>query len=718
MVKINNISIRKLLIGYSLLLIIVPIMILTIISYIVIRQDTLHTTSEMLKQYAASCYVTTTSMYEAAMSKVKKDLNVAHTNIIIGLRTGRKIVLDERTPVKVQAVNQMTKEVTQITIPTMRVNGDPMDKEFAMVDRTKEVTGSHVTIFQLIPQGMLRIITTVKDEKGVRATGTYIPKSSPVCQSILEGKPYFGRAFVVNKLYITAYEPVRDENGRIVGAVFVGMDEKIHQEMVRKQFAQQVVGKSGYIFILDTAGNYILSAQNKRDGENIWNTQDANGSFFIQNMVHKALSLNPGETALLSYPWKNPGETTAKEKMSGFCYFKEWDWIVGAGAPFDEFLEGLRKFTFITVGVCLIAILLGIFFSIYSARSMTRPIEKLDGIARNLAIGNLVLDENDRDLQALLESKNEIGKLGHSIKEMQNSLVKLVSGIVAGAGSVSISSNKLTGTSGVLLLSAEKMTTQSNTVAGATEQATANVGNISGAATQMSDAVGTVASSIQEMNLSLTEVARQCQKEKQIAGAANNEAQQTRQIMNRLSTSAAEIGKILDVITSIASQTNLLALNATIEAARAGAAGKGFAVVAGEVKELAQQTAQATQKISEQITEMRSNTEGASKAIASITQVIEEVDAISQTIAAAVEEQSTTIREIAGNVGNASRSAEDIAQNVKESARGLTEVSSGIQRVHQAVEDTAGSVKEVQESTRDLSRLAVELEQMVKRFKV
>jgi methyl-accepting chemotaxis protein len=220
------------------------------------------------------------------------------------------------------------------------------------------------------------------------------------------------------------------------------------------------------------------------------------------------------------------------------------------------------------------------------------------------------------------------------------------------------------------------------------------------------------------MSSSLNEVSKNCQKESQIASNANSQAKSTRDMMERLGVSSKEIGKVIEVINDIADQTNLLALNATIEAASAGEAGKGFAVVANEVKELAKQTAQATDQIGRQIEEMQNNTTSAVTAIEEITKVIEEINSISHTIVSAVEEQSATVNEIAKTVGGASQAATEIAKNVGESAKGLVEVSSNIQGVNKAATDTAGGVANIRQSAQDLSKLALGLQKIVGQFKV
>lgn len=313
-------------------------------------------------------------------------------------------------------------------------------------------------------------------------------------------------------------------------------------------------------------------------------------------------------------------------------------------------------------------------------------------------------------------SSDELGTIAQSVNTTIDSLKGIIEKLISNTQVIVSSSEKLSTVSIQLAATAEEMTTQSNTVASSSEQATSNVRNISVGAEEMAASINTIGLSIEEMNSSLNEVARNCQNESQIAADANTKSKATHELMERLGSGAKEIGKIIKLINDIADQTNLLALNATIEAASAGEAGKGFAVVAGEVKELAKQTAQATEGISRQIETMQQNTSDAVKAIEGITKTNEDVNSISQTIVSAVEEQSATIQEIAKNITGAGTVSTEIARNVGESAQGLTEISSNIQGMNKATRDTAQGVVQVKSSAQDLVKMAASLQEITRGF--
>ena len=188
--------------------------------------------------------------------------------------------------------------------------------------------------------------------------------------------------------------------------------------------------------------------------------------------------------------------------------------------------------------------------------------------------------------------------------------------------------------------------------------------------------------------------------------------------MNQLGAAAREIGKVTEAITEISSQTNLLALNATIEAARAGSAGKGFAVVANEIKELAQQTAVATEDIKGRIAGVQSSSAGGIAEIEKVSQVIHEVSDIVSSIAAAIEEQSTVTKDIARSIAEASTGVRDANTRVSEASLATASIAEEIAGVDQAAGQMADGSEQVKSSATELSRVAEQLQATVHRFRV
>ncbi len=256
----------------------------------------------------------------------------------------------------------------------------------------------------------------------------------------------------------------------------------------------------------------------------------------------------------------------------------------------------------------------------------------------------------------------------------------------------------------VLASSAEEMSAVASEMGMTAQQSSTQAGVVSAASEQVSRNVQTVAVGTEEMTASIREIAKNAAEAARVASAAVSVAASTNQTVAQLGGSSEEIGEVIKVITSIAQQTNLLALNATIEAARAGEAGKGFAVVANEVKELAKQTAAATEDISRKIETIQGTTHRAVEAIQQIGGVIEQISDIQTTIAGAVEEQTATTNEMARNVSEAARGTQEIAGSITGVARAAEQTSSGAQNSQQAAEA--------------LARMAADLQQMVGEFQV
>jgi methyl-accepting chemotaxis protein len=253
-----------------------------------------------------------------------------------------------------------------------------------------------------------------------------------------------------------------------------------------------------------------------------------------------------------------------------------------------------------------------------------------------------------------------------------------------------------------LASASEELTSVSQQMASSSEETTSQASVVSRAAEQVSKNAQTVSRSVEDLGASIREIAKNAHEAARVATTGVEVANTTTSTVAQLGQSSTEIGKVLKVITSIAQQTNLLALNATIEAARAGEAGKGFAVVANEVKELAKETARATEDIGLKIEAIRQVTQSAVDAISQISKIIIQINDYQTTIASAVEEQSATAREI--GLGGA------------EAARGSAEIARNITAVAQAARDAAQGASNTQRAAGELSRMANELQRQVEQF--
>jgi len=373
--------------------------------------------------------------------------------------------------------------------------------------------------------------------------------------------------------------------------------------------------------------------------------------------------------------------------------------------------ESLNTAVRITLILTLIGAVLGVFIAVGTTRSITRPVSQILAVVKGLSDGDLTK-------ASAIDQKDEIGNLARNVNDSMAKLRSVIREFLENANMLSQSAIQMSDTSSLLLEQSNDMSERSSTVAAAGEELSSNISTMSRTADELSSSAQSVASAVEEMSASLNEVAQNCAKESEIAAKANNEAESARKVMSELGTSAREISKIVEIINNIAAQTNLLALNATIEAASAGDAGKGFAVVANEVKELARQSAQATEQISRQIEQMQRSTQTSIQTIESITKIIEEVNQIAVTIAAAVEQQSVTTNEISKSLSNVSGSVNHLAINIQQSAEGANEVSENIQEVSQSAQQSAEGVNHTSMAATELTQIAERLRDLVSQFKV
>jgi methyl-accepting chemotaxis protein len=349
--------------------------------------------------------------------------------------------------------------------------------------------------------------------------------------------------------------------------------------------------------------------------------------------------------------------------------------------------------------IAVISILMGVVIAVLLSRSITKPITGMTSAMEILAAGNRkievpglgrkdevglmanavqVFKENAERVARMEEEQKEAERRAaeekkRAMNELADSFQAQVGGIVQ---TVSSSATEMQTTAQTMSSTAEETSRQATAVAAASEQASTNV--------------QTVASAAEELSSSITEISRQVAQSAEIAGRAVADAERTNAQVQGLADAAQKIGEVVSLINDIASQTNLLALNATIEAARAGDAGKGFAVVASEVKNLANETAKATEEITAQITSVQAATREAVTAIQAIGQTIGSINEIATTIASAVEEQGAATQEI--------------ARNVQQASAGTTEVSSNIAGVTQAATETGAAASQVLSASGELAR--------------
>jgi methyl-accepting chemotaxis protein len=360
-----------------------------------------------------------------------------------------------------------------------------------------------------------------------------------------------------------------------------------------------------------------------------------------------------------------------------------------------EALVALATLRFMMLAALVLIVAGVIVFGLWFTRMIAKPIRKAVFFAQAIAKGDLLATLDTRDL-----ANDEIGQLGAALNLMSRNLREIIRNIAANASLLANSSGDLSGTASNLAGTARNLTGQSTNVAAAADELRCNLQAISNSADDMSSKFRQLAAAVEELNTTFSEVTRNAERSANVAETAAELAKVSDEKVLYLGKTADEIGKVIEVIQDIAEQTNLLALNATIEAARAGAAGKGFAVVATEVKELAHQTATATDDIRKRILGIQASTNDTMESISKINEAIRGVKSASRSIATSVEQQNLTTREIAENLHDTLKTVTVVAGNVSES----TNLSQGIAQSTAAVDASVREASQGADATNDASK--------------
>ena len=570
---------------------------------------------------------------KAGKEKLVSYLNVARDL----LEKSGGVSLSEDTVVW-SVVNQETKAPGTEELPKVLVGGEwfgdtkDLSVPVPVVDQVKELTTTTCTLFQRMnEQGdMLRIATNVEKQDGTRAIGTFIPFDSPVVQMLIKGQTYRGKAWVVDRWYSTIYEPISDERGAVIGALYVGVPQESNTAL-RDAIINVVVGETGYIFVLNSDGDYVISQHGDRT-DNLWNVQDADGDYFIRNFIHVAKEAAPGEIVEQRYFWKNPQDPEPREKIARLVYYAPWDWVIGVSAYMDEFQSVSREMD--SVGRRSGWVLLGV-----------------SGVALSVSIVVWLM---------------VAGALSRKVERVVLSVSEGADQVATASGQVAVASQSL--------------------AEGTTEQV-ASLEETSSSLEEMTSMTKHSAFNAQQTNVLANEA-------RVAAETGNDSMHRMSAAINDIEAGSMETAKIIKVIDEIAFQTNLLALNAAVEAARAGEAGKGFAVVAEEVRNLAKRSAEAARDTSALIEGSVKNahngveiSEEVGRSLVHIVNNVSKTSELVAEIAAASEEQSQGIGQINSAIVQMDAVTQANAANAEQSASASEELSAQASQMNLAVQE-------------------------------
>lgn len=577
--------------------------------------------------------------------------------------------------------------IGSFTLPAMMKGIDNLTSSYTMVDNITQRTGAKATIFQLSEDKLIRISTSVIKKNGERATGTYITPESPVYQAIMKGETFVGKAFVVDAWYITAYAPLYDVDEELIGAVFVG--DRMLNDQVINMISTTKMGK-GYFFVYGDDGTFLIHPTHGPD-KNLF------------DMIPQFKTHNGGK---IEYVWNGVNKVTFADK------FDKWNVWIGVGLNKEDIIQGLDKkmvLNSIIVGVIVVGI--GLLLNFVLIRIVNSRVA-------NLADAAAKIGEGDYTVKFSYPAEDRLGYLSKSLNSMVVNSNSVLQEISVSSNHLAKAAENLGSVANLLVDNADQTSEIAKQSANNASNVSSNMDSVAAASEQSTTNLNMIAAASEEISSSIKQIADNSTHASSSAERAVDATERSQKAVQSLGEAANSIGKITETITEISEQTNLLALNATIEAARAGEAGKGFAVVANEIKELAKQTALATENIRHAIEQIQSQTNTTIEDISGISSIIAEVNKFVQDIVKEMEEQAVTTDEIAQNVNQATTGMGEVNEKIANSSLMTAEMSEGVAQVEQSSEEVKSNSTHVQDQAKGLSTLAESLSSLVSRFKV
>ncbi|WP_175976151.1 methyl-accepting chemotaxis protein [Burkholderia sp. BCC1047] len=523
-----------------------------------------------------------------------------------------------------------TVDIGGVAAPTLLAGGQPLDLDYSIPDQFLKKSGAIATIFARDGDDFVRITTSLKKQDGARAVGTKLDRAGPAYAPLVAGRSYTGLAKLFGRSYITQYKPVTDASGRVIGALFVGLDIGAELKLVQDGIRSLKIGDNGYYFVLD-------ASQGPSRGAFVVHP-DAAGQPADNTRAPYAQMLAAGQ-GRLAYTSTDPAahDRGPTAKVVSFTTIPQWQWLVGGIALDDELLATMRatRNRFLMIGAVLVAAFATLFV-IVVRRVVSRPLEAAARASERYAAGDLSVRIRDSAGASAVEQgsadNDEIGRLVQAVDGIGDGLARIVAQVRNSAADIAHGTVGIAAGSGDI---AARIATQASSV----EQTAASMEQITAAVQQSAEHAAQANALVADAS----------------AAATNGDAAVQRVVatMDDIGRATRRIAEITSAIEGIAFQTNILALNAAVEAARAGEHGKGFAVVAAEVRALAQRSAAAVKEIdalsAESSTTVEQGYRIADAARGTMRDIVARVDQVRTLIgeiSAASREQSTGIEQV------------------------------------------------------------------------
>ncbi len=490
--------------------------------------------------------------------------------------------------------------------------------------------------------------------------------------------------------------PLRNSSGTFTGI----LGSVVKLTTLSEKITQTKIGETGYPFMVANDGLFI--AHPVKDYIFKLNIKALEG---MEEIAKRSLAQ---ETGIEKYHFKGV------DKIAGFAPVPATGWSLMVTQNESEFLAPVVSIRNMVITVGCIFLILTIVAVLWFVRGIMALLgndpSEIAQVADRIAAGDLTYE--------FKTTGKQLCGVYAGMKQMTDNLKDMFADISQGVQTLTSSSTELSAVSRQMTSGAEQSSQKANNVSSAAEEMATAMNSVAAATEQTSANLQMIVAAAEEMSATINEISTNTAKGSRTTTQAVEKAEHISAKVDALGRAATEISKVTETIADISEQTNLLALNATIEAARAGEAGKGFAVVAGEIKELAKQTAQATDEIGLKIGEVQATTTESVDAIKAIVEIIDDINSIVTSVASAIEEQSATTQEISDNVSQAATGVQEVNENVNQTSTVATEVTEDIHQVSQSADEIMTGTKHINESALELSKLAESLNEMIGKFKL
>ncbi|SCK13226.1 methyl-accepting chemotaxis protein [Vogesella sp. LIG4] len=562
----------------------------------------------------------------------------------------------------------------------------------SLVDNYTQATGNVATLFVKNGSDFRRISSSVKQEDGRRAVGTSLAHESPAYALLSAGQPYTGPARLFGRDYMTHYQPISDDAGQVVGALFVGIDNTDGLKALQQKILSIKIGDTGYVYVLDARqrpGTMLIHPS--AAGKNLLEKTDADGNTFIKTMLQQ-------QNGQISYLWQDPGASEPRRKLATFQSYPHWGWLVATGAYQDELVREPRQMQLtMLLGTLLVLLALVAMLHFAMRRWVSRPLEQLVAVTRRIAAGDLTA-------QVDVDRGDEIGQVLAASNHMCSELRQLISEVNQGVGGLGRNAQNVSQLADDVAQSSSEQSAAVSAMAACVEEMTHSIGQVSqhaGSARELAVQSDQVSRSGEET------VGRTVNTMREIAAASGDTARTVTQLGER----SEQISRVVTVIRDIADQTNLLALNAAIEAARAGEMGRGFSVVADEVRQLAERTTQSTQEITGIVTRIQNE---AQQAVDSMNSAALQVESGVR----AASEAGDSLQDIRDGARQVEQAVVGIADALREQSTASMDIAHNVERVAQQADQNHHKARDASLAACEMTALAQQLRQAVARFTV